>query len=93
MTTFQERLGQKIPGKNNCVICGRLHSQENTYSFPKDFPDEFKLCCFCRGDAEFLGMYGLEYVIKHVIKNPTNFPNTKLSIQYYQKVNKLITLE
>ncbi len=84
---------KKIPGKNICVICGRHHSPEDKFRFPEDFPDEFKMCCFCRGDADLLTRLSLEEVIEIITKRSLNYPNNaKISIDYYKKINKLIAV-
>jgi len=46
--------------KGRCVICGRNHAKE----FPEGFPDEWKMCCFCKNTAEAIveDIYLLDYI-------------------------------
>ena len=82
--TGASRKGRKI---DKCSICRKgLHS-----NFPRDFPDEWKLCCDCYDLAGVIVAYSLERVVEF-------FAEDRLGIDKYsfirraKKIGKLVNL-
>lgn len=46
---------------DSCVFCYR----PLTKKFPKDFPEMFKMCCFCLNYAESITTHGRKGIIDH----------------------------
>ena len=81
--------------KDEC-FCGFVFEEE----FPKDFPDEFKLCCQCHGLAVTLAYEGFDDMIDFYTKILGLMPNNTIEqtakyfpiIEKYKIINKLITI-
>lgn len=50
-----------VLGWLECVICGSQHSED----FPEDFPDEWKMCCYCLNFAGLLIQGDRDLIIEH----------------------------
>ncbi len=71
-----------------CVICGRKHTED----FPKVFPKEWELCCFCLSKAETIIEYGVDFIIERVKESYKDYLNPRKVIRKYEKISKLINL-
>lgn len=81
-----------MEGEYNCYICGRKHDKTFSSQFPKNFPNEWKWCCWCLSIAKFIVDHGFTKVIKIYTDYLANDYKEKIIFKA-KKINKLITLE
>lgn len=75
--------------KDRCATCfGKLHRPNR---FPEDFPDEWKMCCNCKGLASIIAYYGLEDVVRFFIKS-SSFLDKRSILKRTKRIKELITL-
>ncbi len=67
----------------NCVICGI----ELSARFPKDFPEKWKVCCYCKRYMEVIANGNRDLVEIHYGKNVDKYVKNLLD-----KIEELITL-